>query len=68
VAFRTLLPAAQADEVAVVTPEVCRHCGQPFPEASGRRRRRGWRHQMVELLPLVVRVTEYPIALPDGCG
>ena len=43
----------------VVVPERCRHCGQPWPEASGGRCGRVWRHQVVELLPLGVRVTEY---------
>src|SRR5712692_8024689 len=58
-AFRHLLPVEQVDEVVVVVPEVCQHCGQPFPEATGRRRGRVWRHQVVELLPLAVQVTEY---------
>jgi transposase len=40
-------------------PEGCRHCGQPFPETTPRGRARVWRHQVVELLPLSVRVTEY---------
>ena len=39
-AFRTLLPAEQVHEVVVVVPEVCRHCRQPFPEATRRRRGR----------------------------
>jgi transposase len=47
------------DEVIVVIPEACRHCEQPFPTSSGHRRGRVWRHQVVELLPLAVRVTEY---------
>jgi hypothetical protein len=47
------------DEVVLVVPERCRHCGQPLPEVIGRRRGRVWRHQMMELLPLAVRVTEY---------
>lgn len=29
-AFRALLPVEQVDEVVVVVPEVCRHCGQPL--------------------------------------
>ena len=58
-ACRALLPAEQVDEVVVVVPERCRHCGQPFPEPAGRPRGRVWRHQVVELLPLAVRVTEY---------
>src|SRR4051812_38128082 len=58
-ACRTLLPVEQVDEIVVVVPEQCRHCGQPFPETAARRRGRVWRHQVVELLPLAVRVTEY---------
>src|SRR6266550_4504874 len=56
---RALLPVEQVDEVVVVVPEDCRHCQQPFPESTGHRRGRVWRHQVVELLPLAVRVTEY---------
>jgi transposase len=53
-----------------VVPERCRHCGQPFPEAAGRRRGRVWRHQVVELLPLAVRVTEYQMTARHcaACG
>jgi transposase len=58
-AYRALLPAEQVDELVAVVPERCRQCQQPFPEAAGRRRGRAWRHQVVELLPLAVRVTEY---------
>src|SRR5947209_610585 len=58
-ACRGLLPVDQVNEVVVVVPEVCGHCRQPFPEAGGRHRSRVWRHQVVELLPLAVRVTEY---------
>lgn len=47
------------DELVVVVPEACRHCQQPFPESTGRCRGRVWRHQVVELLPLAVWVTEY---------
>src|SRR5207253_8259452 len=43
---------------------------QPFPEPAGRRRARVWRHQVVELLPLAVRVTEYQMAARrcPACG
>ena len=58
-AFRALLPVEQVDEVVTVLPEACRHCGQPFPEPAGRRRGRAWRHQVVDLRPLAVQVTEY---------
>src|SRR3954451_6119538 len=57
--YRALLPVEQVDEVIVVVPEVCRHCQQPLPESTGHRRGRVWRHQVVELLPLAVQVTEY---------
>jgi transposase len=61
-AYRALLPLEQVDEVVVVVPEVCQHCGQPLPKATGGRQGRVWRHQVVELLPLAVRVTEYRLA------
>src|SRR3712207_2470348 len=57
--YRALLPVEQVDELIAVVPERCRHCQQPFPESTGHRRGRVWRHQVVELLPLAVRVTEY---------
>jgi transposase len=56
--FRPLLPNEQVDEIVAVMPERCRHCQQPLPEPAGRHRARVWRHQVVELLPLAVRVTE----------
>ena len=75
-----LLPVEQVDEIVVLEPERCRHCGQPFPGTATGRRGRAWRHQVVELLPLAVQVTEYQMivrrcaqcgkrtrgALPDG--
>src|SRR5919202_4686000 len=78
--FRALLPVEQVDEIVVLEPERCRHCGQPFPGTATGRRGRAWRHQVVELLPLAVQVTEYQMtvrrcapcgkrtraALPDG--
>jgi transposase len=42
-----------------VLPEICRHCGQPLHQPAGRRSARVWRHQVVDLLPLAVRITEY---------
>jgi len=61
--YRALLPVEQVDEVVAVVPEGCRHCGQPLPQPPGRRHARVWRHQVVELLPLAVRVTEYRMAV-----
>ena len=60
---RALLPADQVDESVVVVPERCRHCQHAFPETAGGRQARVWRHQVVELLPLSVRVTEYQMAV-----
>src|SRR3954462_5211844 len=69
-ACRKLLPVQQVDEIVAVVPERCRHCEQPFPETAARRRARVWRHQVVELLPLAVRVTEYQMAVRrcPACG
>jgi transposase len=66
-AFRTLLPVEQVDEVVRVVPQACRHCEQPLPETAARRWARAWRHQVVELLPLAVRVTEYQMGV-RGCA
>ena len=67
---RALLPVEQVDEIVAVVPDRCRHCQQPFPASTGRRRGRIWRHQVVELLPLAVRVTEYQMAVRrcSACG
>jgi len=69
-ACRGLLPVEQVDEIVPVVPECCGHCEQPFPDAAGRRRARVWRHQVVELFPLAVRVTEYQMAVRrcPACG
>src|SRR5919202_1789986 len=68
--YRALLPVEQVDEIVAVAPEVCQHCGQPFPAPVGHRRARVWRHQVVELLPLAVRVTEYQMGVRHcpACG
>jgi transposase len=62
-AYRALLPVEQVDEIVAVVPECCRHCGQQFPQTTTGPRGRFWRHQVVELLPLAVRVTEYQMAV-----
>lgn len=68
--FRVLLSVEQVDEVVVVIPECCRHCGQPFPETPTRRRVRVWRHQLVEVPALAARATEYQMVLRrcPACG
>src|SRR6266851_1951310 len=69
-ACRGLLPVEQVDAIVPVVPEHCRHCQQPFPGTEAPRRGRAWRHQVVELLPLAVRVTEYQMAVRRcaACG
>src|SRR5262249_45390788 len=69
-ACRGLLPVDAVDEIVPVVPEHCRHCRHPFPGAEAPRQARGWRHQVVELLPLAVRVTEYQMAVRrcPACG
>src|SRR5829696_7897005 len=69
-ACRALLPVEQVDEIVVILPERCRYCQQRLTETAGRRRDRVWRHQVVELLPLAVRVTEYQMAARrcPACG
>src|SRR5215216_6752229 len=69
-ACRGLLPVEQVDEIVPVVPEHCRHCQQPFPSTEAPRRSRAWRHQVVEVLPLAVRVTEYQMAVRRcaACG
>jgi transposase len=52
------------DEIGAVLLERCRYCQQPFPETAARRRGRVWPHQVAELLPLAVRMTEYQMAVP----
>jgi transposase len=69
-ACRELLPVEQVDEVVTVVSESCRHCGQAFLESAACGRARVWRHQVVELLPLAVRVTEYQMGVQrcPACG
>jgi transposase len=62
-ACRALLPVDQVDDIVAVVPEGCRHCGQPFRATTPHGRARVWRHQVVDLLPLAVRVTEYQMAV-----
>jgi transposase len=57
--YRALLPIEQVDQVVVILPEVCRHCRRSFADTKPRRLSRPWRHQVVELLPLGMQVTEY---------
>src|SRR5712692_8174011 len=67
-------PASLLEQLATlrvpVVPECCRHCQQLFSGTEAPRGGRVWRHQVVELLPLAVRVTEYPMGVRRcaACG
>ncbi|HEX8212433.1 MAG TPA: transposase, partial [Longimicrobium sp.] len=57
---RRLQPESVVDQVVVVTPPACEHCGQHFPAELPRRRKyRRW--QVVELPPIQPEITEYQL-------
>jgi transposase len=56
---RRLLPLEQVDEVVEHWPERCRSCAQVFDERELVDAAGPWRHQVAELPPIVVRVTEH---------
>src|SRR5438046_2730709 len=60
----------QVVEIVAMVPVYWRQCQQPVPGTPARRRARVWRHQVVELLPLALRVTEYQMAVRRyvACG
>ena len=63
---RRLAPEGAVDQVVVVTPPVCEHCGKDFPAGLPRRRKyRRW--QVVELPPIQPEITEYQL-LARRCG
>jgi transposase len=68
--FRPLLPVDAVDEIVPVGPEHCWHGQQPFSRTEVPSRARVWRHQVVELLPLAVWVTEYQMVARrcPACG
>ena len=54
---RSLLPVEQVHEVFAVKPEACHQCGLPLCGDDAHPRR----HQVVEVPPVQVRVTEYQL-------
>lgn len=67
---RELLPPDQVDQVVVVWPERCQHCGGTLPECPGLVAATPERHQVSELPPVQVTVTEYQLQRLrcPGCG
>ncbi len=56
---RPLLPLEQVDEVVEHWPERCRSCARTFAEPELVDAAEPWRHQVSELPPIVVRVSEH---------
>jgi transposase len=56
---RRLLPPEQVDEVVEHWPERCRSCAHVFGERERVEAAEPWRHQVAELPPIAVRVTEH---------
>jgi transposase len=56
---RRLLPPEQVDEVVEYWPERCRSCAHVFGESELVDVAEPWRHQVAELPPTAVRVTEH---------
>lgn len=68
-ACRQLVPESAVDQVVVVCPPACGHCGQDFAaQLPQRRKYRRW--QVVELPPIRPVVTEYQLLARrcSGCG
>ncbi len=57
--YRRLLPPEQVDEVIEHWPERCRSCAHVFAEWELLDAAEPWRHQIAELPPIAVRVTEH---------
>lgn len=58
---RLLLPSEQVDALVVVWPERCRHCGRALPQSPELATAAPGRHQVTELPPVRVEVTEYQL-------
>lgn len=66
-AHRALVPTDAVDQVKVIAPTACDHCGEAFAVALPRRRKfRRW--QCVELPPIRPEVTEYQLLARQCSG
>jgi transposase len=65
--FRVLVPAAQVTHIACHLPPVCDQCGTALAPAAGADDPPDHRHQVVEVLPVSVEVTEHRLAART-CG
>ena len=69
-AHRPLVPAERIDEVRLVLPEQCRHCGHGLPAEHVQTIGNLRRHQITELPPIQARIIEYqcPRVVCPECG
>ena len=58
---RAVLPPEQVDQIVVAWPEQCQHCGEALPQDQGWVVAEPVRHQVSELPPVRVEVTEYQL-------
>ncbi len=67
---RELLSPEQVDHMVVTWPERCQHCGEALPPDDGLIAAEPVRHQVSELPPVRVEVTEYQLQRVrcPGCG
>lgn len=68
---RPLLPSEQVQEIVVLLPPECKHCGEKLPQDPEKLETEGTlhRHQVTELPPIQPFVTEYqnPKVVCPGC-
>jgi transposase len=60
--FRLLLPATQVTQTERSVPATCDHCGTALAASPGPADPPDQRHQVVDLLPIQVQVTEHRLA------
>lgn len=67
---REVLPPERVDQIVVTWPERCQHCGMALPPDDGLVAAAPVRHQVSELPPVRVEVTEYQLQRLrcPGCG
>jgi transposase len=57
--LKTLFPPEQVTQIVPIMPEVCSGCREPLPCKAGPNDPEPKRHQVAELPPIVIEVTEY---------
>ncbi|MFO0906738.1 MAG: IS66 family transposase [Pirellulales bacterium] len=57
--MKTLAPPERVDRVVAYVPQVCMKCDQPLPAKAGAEDPEPKRHQVAELPPVMVQITEH---------